>query len=341
MTLGISKSACALGLNFTFGANKKYPEYNFSTSGGMKMFRTLRRFLAGLMCAGFLIAPAASRGAELKQETLKTWDAYVQTADSQMRDRVQGPFLWVDDAPDRLQRVRGGEILVSPVGRQIPKPVPSGLIHDWIGAAFIPNTTLENVLSAVRDYGDYKEFYKSTVVDSKSLGTDGACDKYWMRVVNRETVAETALDIEYETTYFQTDERRWYNLTHTRSVHEIRHYGKSDERELPPDQGSGYIWRLYSLTRFEERDGGVYVELEALALSRDIPVTLRWVVNPIVRRVSRNSMLISLQQMEEAVRSTEAKNRKAKPSTVAANRSGGAVASEVTIANRFAPRQKP
>jgi len=305
------------------------------------MSRTLHRFLVMLSCAGFLAAPVASRGAELKEETLKTWDGYIQAADSQMRDRLQGSFLWVDEDPDRLRRVRGGEILVSPVGRQIPKPVPSGLIHDWIGVVFIPNTTLEDVLSAVRDYGDYKEFYKPTVVDSKMLGTDGACDKYWMRVVNKETVAETALDLEYQTSYFQTDERRWYNSTHTTRVQEIRHYGKPNEQELPPNQGSGYIWRLYSLARFEERDGGVYVELEAIALSRDIPVALRWVVNPIVRRVSRNSMLISLQQMEEAVRATQAANRKAKPSTVAANRYRGAVASEVRIANHLAPREKP
>src|SRR5271166_3595989 len=233
------------------------------------------------------------------------------------------------------------QILVSSVGRQNPKPVPSGLIHDWMGAAFIPNAKLEDVLSAVRDYGDYKEFYKPTVVDSKLVGTDGACDKYSMRVVNKEAVAETALDMEYETCYFQLDERRWYSITHTTRVREIRHYGKPNEQELPPNQGSGYIWRLYSLARFEERDGGVYVELEAIALSRDIPVALRWVVNPIVRRVSRNSMLISLQQMEEAVRATQAANRKAKPSTVAANRYRGAVASEVRIANHLAPREKP
>jgi hypothetical protein len=271
------------------------------------------------ICAGSLVAPAASRGAELKEETLKTWDAYIQTADSQMRDRLQGPFLWVDEAPDRLQRIRAGEILISPVGRQIPKPVPSGLIHDWIGAAFIPDARLEDVVSAVRDYGDYKEFYKPTVVDSKSLGTDGACDQYSMRVVNKETVAETALDIEYETCYFKTDERQWYSITHTTRVQEIRHYGQPNEQELPPNQGVGYIWRLYSVARFEERDGGIYVELEAIALSRDIPVALRWVVIPIVRRVSRNSMLVSLQQMEEAVRSTKAANRNAKSSTVAAN----------------------
>ena len=255
--------------------------------------------------------------------------------------RAQGPFLWVDEAPDRLRRVRDGEILVSPVGQPNPKPVPSGLIHDWLGATFIPDARLEDVLFTVRHYGDYKDFYKPTVADSKWRGADGACDKYSMIVVNKETVAETALDINYETCYFKTDERRWHSITHTTRVQEIRHYGRANEQELLPNQGSGYIWRVYSTARFEARDGGVYVEVEAIALSRDVPVALRWIVNPIVHRVSRNSMLVSLQQTEAAVRSTEAANRKAKPSTVATAGSRDAVASELRVANRLGPARRP
>jgi hypothetical protein len=54
----------------------------------------------------------------------------------------------------------------------------------------------------------------------------------------------------------------------------------------------------------EERDGGVYIELEAMVLSRDIPAALRWVVDPIVRRVSRSSLETSLQQTADAVRTS-------------------------------------
>jgi hypothetical protein len=230
----------------------------------------------------------------------------------------QSQFLSVDEAPAKRQRVRDGEILVSSLGQPNPKPVPSGLIHDWMGASFIPNTTLEDVLSVVRDYGDYKNFYKPTVVDSKLLATDGACDNYSMRVVNKEAVAETALDMEYETCYFRVDEHRTYSVTHTTGVQEIRHYGKANEQKLPPNHGRGYIWRLYSIARYEQRDGGTYVEVEAIALSRDIPVAVRWMVNPIVRRVSRNALLISLQQTQEAVRSTAA----AKTPTFSPTRSG-------------------
>jgi hypothetical protein len=210
-----------------------------------------------------------------------------------------------------------------------------------MGAAFISNARLEDVLSAVRDYGDYKEFYRPTVVDSKLLGADGNCDKYSMRLVNKEAVAETALDMEYKACYFKIDERRSYSITYTTRVQEIRHYGQPNQQMLPPSQGSGYIWRLYSVARFEQRDGGTYVEVEAIALTRDIPVALRWVVNPIVRRVSRNSMLISLQQTQEAVRSTKAANGEVKKPVVAVNHPLGAGASRPKIGNSLLPPAKP
>ena len=71
---------------------------------------------------------------------------------------------------------------------------------------------------------------------------------------------------------------------------------------MPENEGSGLIWRLFGITRFEERDGGVYVELEAIVLSRDIPASLRWLIEPIVRRVAKGSLAISLQQTRDAVR---------------------------------------
>ncbi len=288
------------------------------------MSRIPRRLLVVLMCASFFGAPAASAGAELKEQTVQSWDAYIQTVDSQMRGRLQGNFLWVDEDPDRAEQVRAGKILVSPVGKKSPKPVPSGMIHDWVGAAFIPGARLGDVLSVVRDYGHYKEFYKPMVVDAKSLGTKGDCDKYSMRVVHKESVAETALDTEYQACYLQLDELRWSSTAHSTRVQEIQHYGRPDEQDLPPNQGNGYVWRLYTINRFQERDGGVYVELEAIALSRDIPAGLHWMVDPIVRRVSRNTLLTSLQQMEEAVRSTaETANRRAAMSIVATSNAQG------------------
>jgi hypothetical protein len=264
--------------------------------------RYARWLLLGLTWVTLLLASSPSYGNELKEPTLDAWNAYIQKADSQMEARAHGNFLWVDEAPDRLESVRAGNILVSPVGPHIPRTVPSGLIHDWMGAAFLPGVTLAQVLSVVRDYDHYKEFYKPTVVESKALGTDGDCDKYSMLLVNKEAVASTAVEVQNEACYHQLEEQRSYSIAYSTRVQEIHHYGHPDAEELPADHGNGYIWRLYGFARFQERDGGVYVEAEAIALSRDVPFAFRWVVDPIVRRISRNSMSIFLHQLQEAVK---------------------------------------
>ena len=103
------------------------------------------------------------------------------------------------------------------------------------------------------------------------------------------------------------DERRVYSVARTTRVQEIEEYGTPSQRTLREGEGNG--WLLVGITRYLERDGGVYLELEVIGLSRDIPASLRWLVKPIVRRISRGSLSTSLRQTENAVRA-ELANRK-------------------------------
>jgi hypothetical protein len=36
--------------------------------------------------------------------------------------------------------------------------VPGGMIHDWIGAVFIPSSSIEQVMATLSDYEHYKNF---------------------------------------------------------------------------------------------------------------------------------------------------------------------------------------
>ena len=125
---------------------------------------------------------------------------------------------------------------------------------------------------------------KSTAQASSTLyshGSDGMKDLFSLRLVNKSVVAKTALDTDCEASYFRVDDRRWYGVSNTTHIQEVDKFGTSEQRTLPEDQGTGLIWRLSSITRLEERDGGVYAELEAIALSRDIPAAFRLFVNPL------------------------------------------------------------
>jgi hypothetical protein len=106
---------------------------------------------------------------------------------------------------------------------------------------------------------------------------------------------------EYETRYVQVDAKRWYAISQSSRLRAIEKFGQPDMHVLPPDRGPGYVWRLYSFTKFEESDGGVYVELEALGLSRNVPSLLRWLVDPIVEHLPRNSIHATLEETRDAV----------------------------------------
>lgn len=212
-------------------------------------------------------------------------------------------FLWIDEDPSRASRVNGGAIEVAPVKKGIVS-VPHGLIHDWVGAAFIPNTSLDEVLSTVRDYDHYKDFFQPEVTSSRLIEHSPDEDQFSMRVVNKVLFVSTGMDGDYKTQNVRVDALRFYTTSYTTKVREIQNYGQPDERELAPDQGDGYIWRLFSITRFEERDGGVYVEIEAMALTRDVPASVRLFVSPIIKKLSKNSLTLSLRKTREAVHTT-------------------------------------
>jgi hypothetical protein len=265
-----------------------------------------KRFFGAFLAAALLILAASltSKGAELSPETLKAWDAYVNAQIARVAEYSNGmPFLSSDQSPERLRRLHNGETVIAPFGEN-PHRVPRGLIHHWIGAVFLPGTRLDNVLSVVRNYARYKEFYAPNVIESALLRQTDTEDTFSLRMLNKAVVAKFALDTEFQDTFRRIDENKWYSISSTTRVREVESYDLPDEHEAPANTGRGLIWRLYSISRFEQRDGGVYVELEAIALSRDVPGALRWLVDPIVRRTSRSSMQVSLQKTEGAVLET-------------------------------------
>jgi hypothetical protein len=247
--------------------------------------------------------PGLLSAVELQPGTLKAWDDYIRNADSLIQLRLAGqrPFLWSDELSNRNLPLRRGEILVAPVVGRGSQSVANGLIHDWIGAVFIPNATIASLLTVIHDYDRYKDFYQPVVAESQTLACTESDQRFSMVWRRRVLLINAAMESQYQSHDFVVDGRRGYSIVSTTQVREIEDAGRSSEHLLPPGQGSGYIWRLHSIARYEERDGGVYLELQAIALTRDIPSSLKWLVSPVVNHLSVNSLTTSLQQTRAAV----------------------------------------
>jgi hypothetical protein len=250
-----------------------------------------------------LLAPTLSNAVELKPDTLQAWDAYVGAAKMRMEERASGqaPFLWVDEKPDWVQRVRVGELLVAPVNSNNPRKVPHGLIHHWIGAEFLPNAKLDDVMRVLDDYDRYKDFYQPMVVKSKLLERTQDHEKVTLLMTQKAFSVTAAVETDNEVQIVRLDGNRVYSLSDAVRVQEIAHYGQPGEHALPEGHGPGYVWRTFSVSRLEQRDGGVYVEMETIAMSRDIPVALRWMLKPLVEALPQKILLATLTNTRDAV----------------------------------------
>jgi hypothetical protein len=265
------------------------------------------KLLAGLnLMAGLM--PGLLGAAELQADTLKAWDAYVQNAEVRMGARLNSaqPFLWTDESDDRRRDVRRGEIAVAPVLNHGVMSVPSGLIHHWIGAAFIPHTNIDRLIGVLHNYNRFKDFYKPLIVDSRFLGCNRETPEFSMTWHRHVLFVNAAIEGRCQAQRFAINARRGYSIADMTQLREIEQYGRPGEHALPSDTGHGFIWRLRDITRYEEREGGIYLEVEAIALTRDIPSSLRWLVSPIVKHLSSDSLETMLRQTRDAVASAPA-----------------------------------
>ncbi len=258
-------------------------------------------FVRSLLWFSLLGATLRLQAAELKSQTIKTWENFVSSKEAQLdqceRDAPGGKLELTAEIKRRLQ---AGEIVARPARRNGAFPVPGALIHDWIGIVFLPNASLGEVLARVRDYEKYPQFYRPVVVSAKLRVRHPDLDRYALVIRQNVLTIKTGLDGDYRSEYHQLDNNHWYSVTRSERLQEISSFGSSDQTEFAPGLGDGFIWRLYSSVKYEASDGGVYVELEAMALSRPIPRSISWLVNPVVERISRSALVTTLRQTRDA-----------------------------------------
>lgn len=261
-----------------------------------------RIVLLGVAMLAFGLVPQQTAARDLNRPTLAAWDAYVNSASRRIETQVRGSsFLQIDEKPEQRRQVDAGEIAVWPDGGSHPVKVPHGLIHDWLGAVFIPKATIADFLAVNRNYAGYPAIYKPAVIRAEEVNCSGNDDKFTMLWEQKVLFVTTAVQGEYETQYIEIDQRHWYAVSQSTQLQAIEGFGQPDMRVLPPDQGPGYIWRLYSFTSLEQTHGGLYVELEALGLTRDVPATLRWLVDPVIDHLPKDSLRATLEETRNAI----------------------------------------
>ena len=238
----------------------------------------------------------------LNPNTLEAFDAYIHNAETEMEQSLHGSgsFLWSQQAPERAQVVGQGQVVAQFWSGKGPVKVPNGLIHDWIGAALFSDSNIQEILAVMQEYDQHKNTYKAEVIDSKLIGRDGNDFQVHLRL-RKKKIITVVLDTDHEVRYCPVDNTRWVCRSYTTRIAEVENAGNPQERVLEPDTGYGFLWRLYSYWRFEERNADVVVECRAISLTRDVPFGLGWAIEPIIEKLPKESLINTLEATRQAV----------------------------------------
>jgi hypothetical protein len=234
---------------------------------------------AALIVLVFLGAGDSSRAyaAELKVETVAAWNQYVSAEEARIQRERHHPPAAHSTQPE-------GDVTA----------VPSGLIHRWRDAVFIPGVTLDHVLDGLMHPGTPPP--QEDVIASHVLARTGDSLRVYVRLVRR-TIVTVTYDTEHEMTFRRESPVSASSRSVATRIVEVEDAGTPDERARAPGDDHGFLWRLNSYWRYSQVDGGVWVELESLTLSRDLPSWLRPVAAPLINRVARESIARTLQAL--------------------------------------------
>ena len=271
--------------------------------------------LSAILVAGSLsLAQSDTTGdpapAKLRAETVSAFDRYEHLTEERNEAELKrgSRLLWIDslgepERPEAYASLKRGEVQVhqlTTLDNGKPIVCPGGMIHHWVGVVFIPGAKLDDVLGVLEDYDHQSTIYSPDVERSKIESHDGDHFRVFLRF-RRHKVITVVLDTEHDVRYFHDAPGRAHSRSSAVRIAEVENPGKSDERERQPGDDGGFLWRMETWWRMEERDGGVYVQSEAASLTRDIPTGLGWLVGPFVTGIPKETLAFTLEATRKAV----------------------------------------
>jgi hypothetical protein len=237
-----------------------------------------------------LLLLTQSAMAEPSPAAVAAFNSYVATVESRLAIQHRSPATFM--APVADQRLQRGDFVIE----ELATPSISGaLLHHWRGTAFAPGATAANFERLMRDFSAYPQNFAPQVVQARLLGEHDGVVQASMRVRQKHIIT-VVMDTAYDIAFAQLDPRHGYSISRSTRIREVGSGGEAGSNE-----DHGFLWRQNTYWTWEERDGGLYLQIESVSLSRSIPRGLAWAVQPFVESVPRDSLEFTLRSTVNAL----------------------------------------
>jgi hypothetical protein len=257
--------------------------------------------------AGWLMLVAAGcrhSVAEAPAAAVSSFNIYIAALESRL-DRQHGSvqeFLADADArPETDAKLRRGELVIEELTPPGGKELPGTLLHHWRGTAFTPGATAADFERLMRDFSDYPQHFAPQVMRASVTAEQGGRVQAVMRVRQKHVIT-VVMDTAYDVSFGRLDAQHRYSISRSTRIAEIEAPETATERVMTAKEEHGFLWRLNTYWSCEERDGGLYMQVESVTLTRAIPAGLGRAVRPFVESVPRDSLEFTLRSTRAALR---------------------------------------
>jgi hypothetical protein len=236
---------------------------------------------------------------------VSAFNSYRQGVESRLAQQHRGPSTFLApaafDHDGSETRLREGELIIEKLTPSTGADFSGALLHHWRGTAFAPGAKAADFERLMRDFNSYPQHFSPQVLQAKVLTQGGDHMQAWMRVRQRH-ILTVVMDTTYDITFGELDLQHGYSLSESTRIAEVDAAGTDDERTLSANEEHGYLWRLNTYWSYAERDGGLYLQIEAVSLTRSIPRGAGWAVQPYVESIPRESLEFTLRSTCDALR---------------------------------------
>ena len=264
-----------------------------------RSFRTLLKtailtILAGSSSCALIAEPAAGASQYFQQYAART-EARLAI------ERHAVHMVLPAELAGNTARLRQGEVVIEKLTPATEVEQNGAMLYHWRGTAFAPGAKGADFERVMKNFESYPRIFSPQVLRMVVQSRQGDSTQLTMRVEQKH-VLTVVMDISYSSLFGRVSPVRGFSLSRSTSVHEIENAGRSSEHVLGHADEHGFLWRQNTYWSWEERDGGLVVQVESVTLSRAIPTGLGWAIRPFVETVPRESLEFTLRSTANALR---------------------------------------
>ena len=226
------------------------------------------------------------------------FNTYTQSIETRLAQQHHSStnFLSVSSDPQTLTRLRSGEIILENL---IPTHAETSgaLLHHWRGTAFAPSATAADFERLLTNFNAYPKNFSPEVLQANLISQQNGHTFASMRVRQRHVIT-VLMDTAYDITFGRLDANHGYSISQSTRISEL---DPKTNLALSPSEEHGFLWRLNTYWSYEERDGGLYLQIESVSLTRAIPTGLGWAIRPYVESIPRESLDFTLRSAVNAI----------------------------------------